>query len=431
MKNLENVGIIGLGYVGAPLAYLIAFKGYNVIGIDKNEKVNSEINNRLNIPKELKKYNKQEINLIASNNYKLLNKMDVIIICVPTPTTNYHSDLSILENVVKNIGIYIKKGCLLILESTVAPGMTNNYVAEYLKNNNGLVLNEDYDLAYCPERVDPGNKKYWTGNTNRICGASSEKALKRAIEFYDSIIDGKITAMQSIEEAELVKVWENSMRNMSIAQSNLLAIICDKYNFSVKQVIKGLNSKVEQFGLSIAYPGIGPGGHCIPEDIYYLIDSIEDSNKDININLLRDSTILNNSMPQYATNKLIKCINQDNRDFKNMKILLLGISYKPNSNDIRCSKSISLYNIIKEINKNIKIYDPFAKDYECQDRIDKEKFEKYLKEVDIVIIGCAHEMFKNINYTNLKNVKYILDCWNALDKEKIVNSQIKYIGVGE
>ncbi len=307
--------------------------------------------------------------------------------------------------------------------------MTSKYIKEGLYFNYKLKIDEDYDLAYCPERIDPGNSKYWVKNINRVCGASSKSAMDRTIAFYKSIIEAEIIPMKSIEEAELVKVWENSMRNISIAESNLLAIICDKYGFSVKRILTGLNSKISQFGLSLAYPGIGPGGHCIPEDIHYLIET---SHNDIKVNtkLLEEAVKINENMPQYAINKLIKEIESDNNKIEKMKILILGISYKPNSNDIRRSQALVLYNNLRKINNNIAIYDPLVKSIDIN-FLKEDEFFQYINEADVVVLSCAHNLFLNIDYTQYKNIRYILDCWNKLDKEKIIKSGKKYIGVGE
>lgn len=307
--------------------------------------------------------------------------------------------------------------------------MTCKYIKDALYSNNKLKINEDYDLAYCPERIDPGNSKYWVKNINRVCGASSKVAMSRVIEFYKSILEAEIIPMESIEEAELVKVWENAIRNISIAESNLLAIICDKYGFSIRKILTGLNSKIEQFGLSLAYPGIGPGGHCIPEDIHYLIQT---SNNDIKVNtkLLEEAVKINENMPQYLINKMLKEMENDNHKIEKMKILILGISYKPNSRDTRRSQALVLYDNLRKINNNIAIYDPLAKNININ-FLEKNEFLKYINEADVVILSCAHNFFLNMDYTKYKNIKYILDCWNKLDKEKIIKSGKKYIGVGE
>ncbi|MBR1802707.1 MAG: nucleotide sugar dehydrogenase [Clostridia bacterium] len=428
MSKSNKVGIIGLGYVGAPLAYLAAITGYTVIGIDNNEEAIENMNRKINAPNEL--HDKlDKVELIASNDYSLLRDTDIIIICVPTPTINNKPDTSILKNVISGISKFIKRGCLIIVESTVAPGMTREYVEQYLLKKEKLIINKDYYLAYCPERIDPGNKKFWVGNINRVCGASSDYALNKACEFYQSMIKARVIPMESIEEAELVKVWENSMRNVSIAQANLLAMMCDKYHFSVEQVLEGLNSKVEQFGLTLAYPGIGPGGHCIPEDIHYLINTSE-KDIDINMNLLKEAVKINEEMPRYAYDKIKSIIQKSGEKVEKMKFLMLGISYKPNSADIRKSQALVLYNLIKNDNQKIDLYDPIAK-YDIKDISSKKIFEKKISEADIIIVGCAHDIFLQLDYTHYKNVKYILDCWNKLDESKIEKAGIHYIGVGK
>lgn len=427
MNKKEKVAIIGLGYVGAPLAYLTAYKGYKVIGIDKDEWAIEKINKKLNIPRGLNS-NLNELDLIATKEYSLLKNIDIIIVCVPTPTINNKPDVNILKNVIKNMGLFIKKGCLIIIESTVAPGMTKMYVEQYLNKKFNLEVGKHYDLAYCPERIDPGNQKYWVENINRVCGASSREALYRTFNFYKTILKAKIIPMESIEEAELIKVWENSMRNISIAQANLLAQVCDKYNFSINNVRKGLESKIKQFGNPLAYPGLGPGGHCIPEDIHYLIETSEN---DINIDmsLFKEAVKINESMPKYAYSKMVNVINKNGDNIDNMNILMLGKSYKPNSDDIRRSQAIALYDIIIKNNKNNIVYDPIVDNNLNKEEIEENLREK-LKNAEVVILGCPHNIFLNIDYSNYKNIKYVLDCWNKLDKEKIIDAGINYIGVG-
>lgn len=428
MNKKSNIGIIGLGYIGKPLAYLTASKGYNVIGIDTDENAIKDVNNRFGIPEQIKDYCK-DIQLLATKDYSLLQECDIIIICIPTPTKNDIPDLTIMKNVIYNMEKYIKKQSLIIIESTVAPGMTKKYVEKYLKEKKMLKINEDYELAYCPERIDPGNMKYWVGNINRVCGASSKKALNRTCEFYNSIIDAKISPFNSIEEAELIKVWENSMRNLSISQANLLAMICDKYGFEVDKIIQGLETKIEQFGNKLAYPGIGPGGHCIPEDIHYLIKNTE---KDVNMNLLKEAVNINEKMPQYVYEKLKRRTLNKKDTLQNLNILMLGKSYKANSKDIRRSQAIELYNIIKINNdKNIIIYDPIVDENNDIQTKMNNTLDEYIKNADVVIISCPHDIFLKIDYTKYKNIKYIVDCWDKLNKEHIVNAKIEYIGVGK
>ncbi|MBE6161800.1 MAG: nucleotide sugar dehydrogenase [Firmicutes bacterium] len=417
-----SVGVIGLGYVGAPLLYLIFSKEYDVIGIDVDTKKVENIKNKVNIPKKIKKSTLKNKEIFVTNNYSYLNDRDIIIICVPTPTINDIPDLKILNEVIENVALIMKKKCLLIIESTIAPGMTKKYVIDKLEKYN-LKVNIDYDLAYCPERIDPGNSKYWVGNINRVCGATSSEALAKTCNFYKSIINAKIIPMGSIEEAELVKVWENSLRNVSIAQANLLAKICDNYNFSIKNIINGLNSKVEQFSLQISTPGLGPGGHCIPEDIHYLLDSVGDQNI-IDMGLFKEAIIINEYMPEYTYNKLKKRVENNGEYLNDKKVIMLGISYKPNTDDIRRSQAIVLYDILKNNGIDIRIYDPLVNN-------ETKGLDETLSEVEVVIIGCFHDCFRSIDYTKYKNIKYLVDCWNSYNKSDFIDSKIIYIGTGE
>ena len=415
----EQISIIGLGYVGCPLAYLTASNGYNVIGIDNNFDIVDAVNKRINLPSQLENsMNLDEISLLATDKYEMIKNSKIIIICVPTPTKKNIPDVTILNNVINKISNFIMKGTLIIVESTLAPGMTRKYVERNLKIKNGLMVNVDYDLAYCPERIDPGNKKYWVGNINRVCGASSKKALDRVVNFYSKNIDAEIIPMGSIEEAEMVKVWENSMRNVSIAQANLLAILCDKNGFSVKRLTSGLNSKVEQFGLNIAKPGIGPGGHCIPEDIHYLIESMSKYN---DMQLFRQSVKINEYMPQYACEKIVSLIS----DFKNLNILMLGKSYKPNSTDVRRSQAIVLYDLIMKITSDVKMLDPVV------NPSDIDLLNELVNKAEVIIISCPHNIFLNIDFLKCKKLKYIFDCYNKLDKSSFEKTNIQYIGIGE
>lgn len=427
MKKIieTKVGVIGLGYVGKPLAYLAAEKGYDVIGIDNNITVVEEINTRRDIPIQMNA-DINKMKLFATEDYSELDNCQIVIVCVPTPTKNNIPDLSIIENVVTNMKDYVKNS-LIIVESTVAPGMTKKYFENKLFEKAKLKLNIDYELAYCPERIDPGNDKFWVGNINRVCGASSECALEKTFDFYNSIIEAKIYKLKSIEEAELVKVWENSMRNLSIAQVNLLSKICDSYGFEVDDILNGLQSKIEQFGLKMAYPGIGPGGHCIPEDIHYLIQSTEQQN---NVELLKSAIDVNESMPQYIFDKLKNRIADNNENFCNLNVLILGKSYKANTTDIRRSQSMELYKIIKKENYKTEIWDPLVDEIAIDLNNKKKILDKKLNNADIIILGCPHKILLAEDYTKYKNIKYIVDCWNKLDKGKILKNKIEYIGVG-
>ncbi len=426
MTYKKVIGIIGLGYVGLPLAYLAAYNDYKVIGIDIDIKKVNTLNNKQKVPMQLKKIQKNNLALEGYTTYEKLKEADIIVICVPTPTKNNNEpDLSLLEKALDNIADNLKKDVLIIVESTIGPGMTRKFVADKLYNLKKLELDKDFKLSYCPERIDPGNPKLWVGNINRICGSTSKKGLEESIKFYSSMIDAKIIEMNSIEEAELIKVWENSYRNLNIAASNLLAKICDKYNFSVNKILEGLRSKVEQFGMNYLYPGLGPGGHCIPEDIHFLISSVKEK-CNLDMSLLEESVYINDGMINYASKKL------DNRlkklNIEKPRILMLGISYKPNSDDTRRSNALRLYEKLCKEGYDVKYYDYIVENNE-------ETFENDMKELldnsDVVILSCGHEKFLNYRYEKHKSIKCFFDCWNLMYKKYKNKCEFDYFGIGE
>ena len=411
---MNKVAVIGLGYVGLPLLKLLRNSKYDAIGIEiDNEKVE-----KIRITD----------NLLVTSYFSKIRKCNIIVICVPTPTKEEKIEIKYFKQAIYDIGKYINNKALIINESTIGIGMTQSYVSKILKDEYDKELNIDYYLAYCPERIDPVNKKYNIKNINRVCGASSDYALEIAYKFYNSIINAKIKKMKSIKECELIKCWENSTRNISIAESNLLAKICDEYKFDIKDIIDGLNTKVEQFGLNIAYPGLGPGGHCIPEDIQYLITSVE-NNTDIDMSLFKESVKINENMPNFIENKIEKLIEKEKKN-KKLNLLFLGVSYKPNSDDIRHSQAIKLLKMLEQNNKlQVKYYDPIAK-YTANNEIKENELQNELCKTDIIVLGCPHKIFNNIDYTKYKKIKYIIDCWNSINEKYIDELKINYIGVG-
>lgn len=407
----EKIAVVGLGYVGLPLLKLLSHSKNEVIGIDIDEE-------------KINKIKKLLVKSKVTNDFSNIYECNIVIICVPTPAENGKLNTEFFKNAIIDIGKYLSNKALIINESTLGIGMTRKYVTQIMNKKYNKIINTDYYLACCPERIDPLNNKYNIKNINRVCGASSDEALEKTYNFYKSIINAKIMKMKSIEECELVKCWENSIRNISIAESNLLAQICDDYKFDVKKVIEGLNTKVEQFELKIAYPGLGPGGHCIPEDIHYLIDTIE-YNTNVNMDLFKEAIKVNETMPQYIFNKLEKL-----KVNKNVNLLFLGISYKANSDDLRHSQALKLLNLLKQKYNDIKVYDPLVNN-KITNILNDLELNNELEKADIVILGCPHDKLKNIKFEDYKNIKIILDCWNVLDREKLVKSGKKYIGVGE
>jgi nucleotide sugar dehydrogenase len=439
-NNIGSVSVIGLGYVGLPLAVLVAQKGFFVTGIDVNEKIVDLVNQRISpfvneieFEKDLKNITSER--LIALTDFNSISSSDVIIVCVPTPTENYIPDYSYVESSVKEIAKRLKRGQLILIESTVNPGVTRDKVLPILESESGLKAGSDFYLAHCPERIDPGNKEYTVKNLNRVVGGITLECSERAVQFYGKIIDAKIIKLDSSEEAEFVKSWENSHRNVMIALANQAAVICDSLGMNIDNVLIGLNSKVEQFGLKLAKPGIGPGGHCIPEDIHYVISRARQNGLDTR--LLDGAVYFNDGMPNYAISKLEKLVKEDGKVLKNLKIGILGVAYKENVGDPRRSPSLDLINSLVQKCERVVVHDLFV-DRSFLDSISNidvaDTIDGVLKNCDAIILATAHNEYINyLDEDNLKNskVSYVLDGRNALDMSMFNRLDIQYAGIGK
>lgn len=439
-NNLGSVCVIGLGYVGLPLAVQAAHKGFIVNGIDLNKDLVNLVNQRITPFVNDPEFEQELISLdsqllLAHTTYDSISDSDVVIICVPTPTENNIPDYSYVESSVKEIGKQLKHGQLILLESTINPGVTRDRVLPILETESGLKAGKDFYLAHCPERIDPGNKKFNVKNLNRVVGGISLDCSEKAAEFYGKIIDAKIIKLDTTEEAEFVKSWENSHRNVMIALANQAAVICDSLGMNIDNVLVGLNSKVEQFGLKLAKPGIGPGGHCIPEDIHYVISRARQNGLDTR--LLDGAVYFNDGMPNYAISKLEKMVKTDNKTLKDMKVGILGIAYKENVADPRRSPSLDLVNSLVQKCKRVIIHDLFV-DKEFLNSISNvdvaDSIEEILTNCDAIILATAHTGY--LDYLNEEtiensNTNYILDGRNALDMSMFKNLDVKYAGIGK
>lgn len=436
---MKTLGVIGLGYVGLPLAVQAAEKGYKVIGIDYNTSLVRRVNDRISPYANDNRFEKALHNikladdLKATSDYSYLRDVDTIIICVPTPTENNIPDLSLVEKAAEQIGKELRKGQFVCLESTVNPGVTRNNVLPILERESGLKVGKDFYLAHCPERIDPGNDTYFVGNLNRVVGGITKECTEIAVQFYSSIIDANLIPLGSTEEAEFVKSWENSHRNVMIAMANSAAIISDALGMNINNILNGLQSKVDQFGLQLAKPGIGPGGHCIPEDIHYVIKIARENG--IDTRFLDDAAELNDRMPKYAVHQLSMLVASHGEKLKDLRVVLLGLAYKPNIEDMRRSPSIEVaYELVRNA-KNVKLYDPLVNTaaLEIHGSENSSTLDDALRDADVLFIGTAHDAFKNsITPAMLKKygIRYIYDGRNCLDSNAMTKNGIAYKGVG-
>ncbi len=425
---MKTVTVVGLGYVGIPLILVVVEKGYRAIGYDIDEnKIRKLSEGILPIKSEPwldEQFAKYYKSIRFTSDPSVIGESDVVIIAVPTPVDDAgHPDLEPLVSASRTISRYLRKGQLIIVESTIYPGTCEEIVKPILEESGLNLDNGDFYLAHCPERIDPGNKKFNIKNIPRVVGAIGNRGLERALEFYKSIIDAEIIPMGSIREAEAVKVFENSFRDINIAFVNELAKAFDIMGIDIINVIKGASSK--PFGFLAHWPGIGVGGHCIPVDPYYLIEKSKEMG--FKLTFMRLAREINESMPDYAIYKIMLGLNKLGKPVKGSVITVLGVAYKGNIDDVRNSPALVVIEKLKKMGANLRVYDPYVKRLSTHDNL-----KEAIKGADCVVIATNHDEFKQIEPTVFKDagVKFILDGRNVLDKEKIEEQGIIYKGIG-
>lgn len=418
----NNVSIIGLGYVGLTLALLASKKGYEVSGIDINENRVKLINSSKSPIKDEYILENIKYKINATTDFSVMNKSEIIIVCVPTPIRkNNIPDLEPLKSALNSISKNLNSGQLVIIESTVAPETCRD-IAKPLLEQSGFRIGKDIYLAHCPERIDPGNKKWTIDKIPRVFGALSDEGGEKVLTFYKSIIDAPIKKLSSIEAAEVTKIVENTFRDINIAFVNELAKSFDKLEIDVLEVIEGASTK--PFAFMPHYPGCGVGGHCISIDPYYLIE--KSKSEGFEHKFLELARSINKSMPEYTIKRIIEGLNEVGRCIKDTKISVLGISYKPNIDDIRESPSIEIISKLKNMGAKLKIYDPYIKELSTVKNLEDAICS------ECIVLITAHNEFIKMNIKKLKKsgVKVIIDGRNCLNKDKIRNNGIIYKGIG-
>lgn len=435
---MVKIAVVGLGYVGFPLAVQAAHKGYSVVGIDLKPELVAMVNERRSpfigdkrFATALRKVPKQQLE--GTSSFAALAQAEVVVVCVPTPTDDNIPDLSYVENAAKEIAKHLQRGQLIILESTVNPGVTRDSMLPILEHASGLKVGKHFNLAHCPERIDPGNPELHVGNLNRVVGGITPACTKKAAQFYGSIIDAKIIPLGSSEEAEFVKSWENSHRNVMIALANEAAVICDAMDMDISNVLAGLQSKVDQFGLKLAQPGIGPGGHCIPEDIHYVIKKARQNG--IDTRFLDSAAELNDKMPRYAVSQLQQLVGSS-KTFGTIRVALLGLAYKENIEDARRSPAIEVAHLLSRRAGSVVVHDPYVDTENLQLRgVDKATtLDEALAQADAVFIATAHKDYRDQLTPALleqHNIKWVYDGRNCLRSQSFKSSLVAYKGVGK
>ena len=391
------VGIIGLGYVGLPLAITFAESGFNVLGIDIDKRKIKSINNFESYinhieNKKIEKLVKSE-KLKVTNEFKNVRLLDVIIICLPTPLNNHREpDLSYIINTMKSIKPYFRKGQILSLESTTYPGTTKEELLPFIEDS-GFKIGKDFFLIYSPEREDPGNQKFKTSNIPKIVGGISKACNNMGKLLYSKIIKDVIT-VEDTTTAEMTKLLENIHRAINIGLMNELKPLAEKMNIDIYAVIRAASTK--PFGFVPYYPGPGLGGHCIPIDPFYLTWKAREYG--MHTRFIELAGEINASMPQYVVEKISSALNDKGKPLKNSKVLILGISYKKNIDDMRESPSLEIIKLLKIKKANVSYSDPFFKSLPKTRKLDLkldsvEITSKNLKNYDAVVVVTDHDFF--------------------------------------
>ena len=425
MKKQEKkvVCVIGLGYVGLPLAVRSTEVGYTTYGFEMDAKKVATINKKKSpIKEEFLEKNLPKFPIIASTDEKVIAKADIVLICVPTPVDkNYYPDLSPVIGATETVTRNLKKGALVVLESTVNPGVSEEIVAPIFERA-GFKIGKDVFIAHCPERIDPGNAKWNVTNLPRVVGSFDEKGLAMAMDYYKKITTGEVRAMKSIRAAEAVKIVENSFRDINIAFVNELAKSFDKLGIDIKDVIEGASTK---FSFMPHFPSCGVGGHCIPVDPYYLIERAKASGFDHKF--LRTAREINNSMPEYTVGLLQAALNEIKKPMKGTAIGVLGIAYKANIDDVRESPALKIIELLKKHQAKVLTYDPYI-----LDKSSEKSLTQILKKSEALILVTNHTEFEKIKPAIFKSnkIKVIIDGKNCLDKTAIEKLGIIYKGIG-
>ena len=407
MTNLEQrleeksavVAVVGLGYVGLPLAVAFSQAGFNVVGFDIQQKRVNLVNKGQSyiVDVDSKSLSEAVANklLEATTDQNRLKEVDAICICVPTPLTKTKEpDLSAVNYESEEISKQLQPGQLVVLESTTYPGTTSEVVLPILERS-GLKGGRDFYLAYSPERVDPGSKHYNIRNTPKVVGGIDSRSTKLAELLYRQVAD-IVVPVSCPEVAEMTKIFENVFRSVNIALVNELTLLCEKMGISVWEVIDAAASK--PFGYMPFYPGPGIGGHCIPLDPYYLANKAREY--DFHTRFIELAADINEQMPYYAASRIMEALNVRGRSLNDAKVLVLGVAYKKDVEDARESPSLKLIQLLREKGADISYNDPYVASIQISDETltSVELADERLSMSDCVVIATDHSGY---DYQNI------------------------------
>lgn len=424
IKKIENheivVGVVGLGYVGLPLAVEKAKAGFKTIGFDVQQEKVDLVNQGHNYIGDVVDDDLVELvnakQLSATSDFSFVKDVDFIAICVPTPLDSHQQpDISYVKDSTIAISKHLKPGTMVVLESTTYPGTTEELIKPILEEGSGLKCGEDFYLGFSPERVDPGNKQFKTKNTPKVVGAIGKDATEVIAKMYREVLVGDVHEVSSPAVAEMEKILENTYRNINIGLVNELAILCDRMNISLWEVVDA--AKTKPYGFQAFYPGPGLGGHCIPLDPYYLTWKAREFG--FHTSMIEASMMINDKMPEYCVDRAAKVLNRAKKALNGSKVLVLGVAYKADIDDYRESPAIDVIEILQREGANVDFFDPYipkfrahGKEYVGIADISPEAIASY----DIVFVAAAHT---NVDYDMIEqNAQAIFDSKNAMKDVK-------------
>ena len=418
-EKLQNktatLGVVGLGYVGLPLAVEKAKAGYRTLGFDVQKEKVDMVNAGENYIGDVVNADLEEIVesglLSATTDYSQVASADCVCICVPTPLDAHQQpDTSYVVSSAESIVPYMHKDMLIILESTTYPGTTEELLKPILEKS-GLKCGEDFYLAFSPERVDPGNLQYKTKNTPKVVGGVTEECTEVAAALYESILEAPVHKVSSPAIAEMEKILENTYRNVNIGLVNELAMLCNKMNINIWEVVDA--AKTKPYGFQAFYPGPGLGGHCIPLDPYYL--SWKAREYGFHTSMIESSMMVNDRMPEYCSERANKILNRDKKAMNGSKILVLGVAYKQDIDDYRESPALDVIEELEKEKADVVYFDPFVAEYRHKGEVktsEPELTAELIESADLVIVTTSHT---NVDYDFVQqHAKAIFDTKNAM-----------------
>lgn len=422
-----KVGVVGLGYVGLPLAVEKAKAGFKTIGFDIQKKKVDMVNEGVNyigdvVDDDLKKIVGEGM-LQATSDFSFVKDVDFIAICVPTPLDKHQQpDISYVRSSAEKIAKYMTKGTIVVLESTTYPGTTEELLKPILESS-GLKCGEDFYLGFSPERVDPGNKQFKTKNTPKVVGAIGDDAREVIAAMYRAVLEGDVHEVSSPAVAEMEKILENTYRNINIGLANEMVMLCNKMGIDYWEVVDA--AKTKPYGFQAFYPGPGLGGHCIPLDPYYL--SWKAREYGFHTSMIENSMMVNDKMPEYCIERVMAILNRQKKALNGSKVLVLGVAYKNDIDDYRESPAIRVIEKLKAAGARTEFYDPWIAEYKDNGQVFKGIDgidEKIISDYDLIVITAAHT---NVDYDMIqKNAQAIFDTRNAM-KDIVARGNIEIL----